>query len=476
MDRKLIPFIVTLLLIIGSFSAIGTKNNEINEDENNCGCNIKEYIGLTDSEIADLQTYVEEKGYSFTVGRTSATGCSLDKLCGFVGPDLYDDTTENKLAVVTNNDLPDSFSWKDEGKVTDIRDQGQCGTCWAFATVAPLESKILIKQGLTIDLSEQWLVSCNTAGYSPNCNRGGFWAHDWHAGTKGLCGGTGALLESEFGYGSGDGSIPSCNGPYTHSYFVTDWDYVDNKYSIPSPNEIKQAIYENGPVAASVYVDDQGLFQNYQGGIFDTDLNGRTNHAIVLVGWDDDPGYWILRNSWGTGWGEDGYMRIVYGCQSVGYSANYIVDYRPIGAGNETVTLSIDEVTHDGDDYEDIDLDGSGGEWWFKTKKLASGWVEQEHYNLKDGEAPGFMPWDIFKWKETYTWDNIDQGYMAYTESPVVDVRFGFYDFDSLSSSDHADISKKDSRDFAGTYNLITDELKYSDGAVSYTHLRAHET
>jgi len=478
MNAKLISAIIVILMIVGSFSAIGRTSNN---NETECRCNNTEYVGLTDSDIAYLQNYAEEMGYTFTVDRNPATYYSVDQLCGFIGSDIIDDAPDNGQLKFKSSNLPDHFDWSKPDKnyknrdcTTDIKNQGGCGTCWAFGTVAPLESKILIEQNQEVDLSEQWLVSCNTAGYSSSCDRGGRWAHDWHAGTQGKCGGTGAVLESQFPYDSGDGSIPDCRPVEYHSYFITEKDWVEGPHSIPEPIDIKQAIYDHGPVSASVHVDKDengySLFQSYSSGIFDTDIDGSTNHAIVLVGWKDDSsvssgGYWILRNSWGTGWGENGYMRIAYGCQRVGFSANYIASYMPIGAGNETVTLTINEVTHEGNDYENIDLDGSGGEWWFKVKKLSSGWVTQERYNLKEGATPGFMPWDLFDWEETYTWADIDQGYMAYTASPVVDVRFGFYDFDSLSNSDHADISPdEDERDFVGTYNLITDELKNSNG------------
>ena len=87
-----------------------------------------------------------------------------------------------------------------------------------------------------------------------------------------------------------------------------------------------------GPVAASVYVGS--AFQAYRGGIFNTTQNGQVNHGVVLVGWDDAQGtngVWILRNSWGVGCSERGYMRIDYGTSQVGYAATYIV-YTPITA------------------------------------------------------------------------------------------------------------------------------------------------
>lgn len=214
--------------------------------------------------------------------------------------------------------LPSAFSWCDQGKCTSVRDQGQCGSCWAFSTVGALESAIKIATGSSKDLSEQYLVSCNSDGWG--CN-GGWYAHDYHQ-WKYIAGepGPGAVYETDFHYQAQD--VP-CNPPHTHNEQISTWQYVGSSNGVPSISAIKQAIYDHGPVSAAVYV---GLdFQRYTSGVFTTRQKGTVNHAIVLVGWDDSQGYWILRNSWGTSWGESGYMRIKYGTSNVGYAASYVV-------------------------------------------------------------------------------------------------------------------------------------------------------
>ena len=222
--------------------------------------------------------------------------------------------------------LPSRFNWCEQGACPPVRDQGSCGSCWAFGTVGPLEAQLKWKDGVFKDLSEQYLVSCNTDGWS--CD-GGRWAHDYHL-SKIPPGepDAGAVYEGDFPYVAPTvtPNVP-CNPPHPHHEKIVSWRYVGPEYGIPSTTAIKEAIYNYGPVAAAVCAETR--FSNYTGGIFAqgdscSGYYGNINHAIILVGWDDSLGIWHLRNSWGPGWGEGGYMRIQYGVANVGYSANYI--------------------------------------------------------------------------------------------------------------------------------------------------------
>lgn len=226
---------------------------------------------------------------------------------------------------VSPEDLPTTFNWCDLGGCTPVKDQGYCGSCWAFGTVGPLELLIKIKDGLTKDLSEQYLVSCNTDGWG--CN-GGWWAHAYHK-DKVPPGepAAGAVYEADFPYMALD--LP-CNPPHPHHEKLLSWSFVNPSVNVPSVAELKQAIYNYGPISVAVCVGS--AFQSYRGGVFATDetyqCQGGVNHAVVLVGWDDSQGsrgIWYLRNSWGPGWGEGGYMRIARGVSNVGYAATYVV-------------------------------------------------------------------------------------------------------------------------------------------------------
>ncbi|MGD8450709.1 MAG: C1 family peptidase [Phycisphaerae bacterium] len=314
--------------------------------------------GQAGEEVEALLLRAETEGWTFTVDESAAGGRTLDELCSLVEPDGWwvgapFDAGNGRLG------LPTSFDWRALGGCTPIRDQGACGSCWAFGTVGPLECNILIRDGDTVDLSEQWLVSCNREGYG--CG-GGWWVHQYHQSTTDSCGGTGAVLESAFPYTAQDSP---CGCPYAHPYVIDGWAYIGTSYGIPSTDAIKQAIMTYGPVSVAIRVNS--AFQYYSGGVFNSSATGSVNHGVVLVGWDDDlgtNGVWILRNSWGPGWGDAGYMYIEYGCSSIGYAACY-VDYPGVGGPRIEVTpstLNLGSVNVGSDTTGTVSIKNVGGE------------------------------------------------------------------------------------------------------------------
>jgi C1A family cysteine protease len=215
--------------------------------------------------------------------------------------------------------LPASFDWRDSGILTPVRDQGNCGSCWAFGTVGPFEANLKWKSSLTTDLSEEFLLSCNTDGFS--CN-GGWWAHKYHYNQTAINQTQpGAVLETDFPYLA---ASHSCNR-FNHPYRLGGWGYVGDDSSIPPVKAIKNAIFTYGPVAVAVCAGPN--MGKHPGGIFSLGdyCGGEVNHAVVLVGWNDADNTWIMRNSWGADWGESGYMRITRGTSNIGYSANYVI-------------------------------------------------------------------------------------------------------------------------------------------------------
>lgn len=281
------------------------------------------YAQLSSADIAALQQRAQNEQWTFSVGENAATRRSMDQLCGLKAPANWREGATFKK-IKASKALPARFDWRELNGCTPIKDQGNCGSCWAFGTVGPLESAILLKDGDVVDLSEQWLVSCNQDGWS--CD-GGFEAFDYFLAWNGKtdpCGHSGAVLESDFPYEATD--VP-CACPYPHPYTIASWAYISGMDDIPEVADIKQAILDYGPVSAAIYVND--AFAAYKGGVFGGTAceQGEVNHQIVLVGWDDDlgeNGAWILRNSWSTDWGKNGYMYIEYGCSEVGYGACFV--------------------------------------------------------------------------------------------------------------------------------------------------------
>ena len=284
------------------------------------------FAQLSPADVASLQQEGTTNGWTFTVDHNAATQVPIESLCGLVEPPGWQQAAPlNSLQVGASKPqnlalLPAAFDWRNQVGCPPIRSQGSCGACWAFSTVGAFECAIRIMDGKDVDLSEQWLISCNQDGWS--CI-GGWFAHDYHRYRPDSCSGTGAVLESIFPYRAAN---VACQCPYTHEYFIDSWGYIDQPGTIPTVDAIKRAIMQYGPVSVAVYAGP--AFQAYSGGVFNACENKSCNHAVVLVGWDDNQGpggVWIVRNSWGAGWGEAGYGRMLYGCSNIGYGACYIV-------------------------------------------------------------------------------------------------------------------------------------------------------
>ncbi|KAL5991173.1 hypothetical protein ACLOJK_012079 [Asimina triloba] len=200
----------------------------------------------------------------------------------------------------TSETLPATIDWRKKGAVTAVKDQGACGSCWAFSTIAAVEGINQIKTGELVALSEQELVDCDKK-MNEGCN--------------------GGLMDYAFEYIVENGGISSARDyPYTATDYACNLTkkmshavVIDGHEDVPaeSDEELMRAVARQ-PV--SVAIEAGGLqFQFYLNGIFTGTCGTQLDHGVTVVGYgktNKGIKYWIVKNSWGSDWGEDGYIRM----------------------------------------------------------------------------------------------------------------------------------------------------------------------
>lgn len=198
-----------------------------------------------------------------------------------------------------DDDLPSHIDWREKGAVTEVKDQGQCGSCWAFSTVGAVEGINQIVTGDLISLSEQELVDCDKA-YNQGCN-GGLMDYAFEFIIKN----GGIDSEADYPYRASDNM---CDSNRKNAHFVT----IDGYEDVPENDEesLKKAV-ANQPVSVAIEAGGRE-FQLYQSGVFTGRCGTNLDHGVVAVGYGTENGidYWIVRNSWGPKWGESGYIRM----------------------------------------------------------------------------------------------------------------------------------------------------------------------
>jgi cathepsin K len=262
------------------------------------------------STLAETRALIAENGWTFEVDDSfinSLTPEARANLHGFVPPDDYEKILASHLKVfAVPKDLPSNWNWLDMGGETPVQNQGECGSCWAFAAAGEMESRIKIEYGVQLNISEQQIISCNP--YGAGCSGG------WAGAAYQVCYSYGGINEHCMPYGGGMADYVPCTQTQHFPFAkITGWHSVSNDVE-----QIKTALLD-GPVCTSV--DGSGPFEDYSGGCYNAP-GGGTNHLIVIMGWDDrlcgGNGAWIVKNSWGTAWGMSGYGYIQYGAGSVG--------------------------------------------------------------------------------------------------------------------------------------------------------------
>jgi C1A family cysteine protease len=262
-------------------------------------------------EATDINQAIRDNGANWTAGETSVSKLSPEEIRRLIplktvksGRMPGQQARPYRYSAII--DLPTRFDWRNHNGhnyVTTVKDQGICGSCWAFAATAALESRVLITSNMPdtdLNLSEQSMVSCDKNNWG--CGGG-----DLDTAAEFLKT-TGIPLEACYPYASGesaiDGECGGCADWRQNTYRITSFDSV-----AASAEAIKSALVQYGPVIVGMTIYEDFLY--YQSGIY-RHVTGSVlgGHAIVIVGYDDADQSWILKNSWGPDWGESGFFRM----------------------------------------------------------------------------------------------------------------------------------------------------------------------
>ena len=205
---------------------------------------------------------------------------------------------------MSNMKKPESIDWRELGAVTDVKDQCMCGSCWTFGTTGVLEGQYFRKYGKLVKFSEQNLVDCSWNFGNDGCNGGeDFRAYGWMMHNGGL------MLDEDYGHYLGiDG--------WCHFNKTAAAVKITN-YVLTTPGsveELEDAVATVGPISVGVAVNKNFLF--YASGVFDdAECSSAVEdqaHAVLAVGYGTEDGkdYWLIKNSWSTHWGDEGYIKI----------------------------------------------------------------------------------------------------------------------------------------------------------------------
>jgi len=230
----------------------------------------------------------------------------------------------------SNVTLPSSVDWVERGAVSQVQNQGSCGSCWAFSASGAIEGAYYLSTGQLLTLSQEDLVQCDTT--DSGCN-GGLMdnAFSWVE-THGI-----ASL-AIYPYTSTAGTRGTCSASKRNAAAVTITGYRD----VASEDEValKHAVAQQ-PVSVAIEAD-KSVFQLYSSGVLDSSSCGTNlDHGVLIVGYGNDPttglDYWKVKNSWGTSWGEDGYIRMSRGVNQCGIATE---PSYPIGAQAYTISTT----------------------------------------------------------------------------------------------------------------------------------------
>jgi len=206
-------------------------------------------------------------------------------------------TTVEYTVPVHNGELAATVDWRTKGAVTPVKDQGQCGSCWAFSATEAIESYAFLHNGKLQTLSPQQINSCDKV--DGGCNGGNTESAYEYVHSAG-----GIETEASYPYTSGGGATGKCKFDVTKAVVK-----ITGYKSVATGEANLQTALNSGPVSICIAAD---AFQSYNSGILKS-CPGQIDHCVQAVGYDATNNYWLVRNSWATSWGEQGYARVMMG-------------------------------------------------------------------------------------------------------------------------------------------------------------------
>ena len=262
---------------------------------------LEERFAIFRQNFVDILIHNADLTQNFTMGVNQFTDLTADEFKA-----LYISGLKTELGSYgcksyssTASGAPDSIDWRNNGAVTSVKDQGQCGSCWSFSSTGAIEGAWAISKGQLVDLSEQELVDCATGiSYgSHGCNGGQMEGAFKFVIENGQC------SLSSYPYTAKDGSCQKCSA-LAH---ITSCSDVKSNDQI----SLKGAVAQQ-PVSVAISADTK-IFQSYSGGVItSSSCYTSLNHGVLVVGYGNENGqdYWLVKNSWGESWGLNGYVKI----------------------------------------------------------------------------------------------------------------------------------------------------------------------